>query len=151
MKRDLKIRFMEKVIVPADETQCWEWDGASRGVGYGCIKDADGKLRDSHRVAFELFNGPIPQGLLVMHTCDNRNCVNPAHLITGTHQDNQRDAISKGRVKPYRATRVEPLTDAEIAAIRDEHSRGVSQKQLCRKFNVSPTSLKSLVRLVETK
>lgn len=55
------------------------------------------RKRFGHRVAYELKNGPIPDGLLIRHTCDNPPCINPNHLLTGTHQDNCDDMMSRGR------------------------------------------------------
>lgn len=142
--RPLMDRFMDKVEVPVDSAACWKWIGATRGNGYGTIK-VDGKLIDAHRASYILFHGPIEPGKLVLHQCDNRNCINPQHLKLGTYKDNQMDAIARGRAKPFRATRSVPLTDDEIAGIRDEYSRGVSEIQLSRKYSVPPTSLKKLL------
>lgn len=75
---------------------CWEWPGA-QGNGYGMILMPDGRLRGAHRVAWELANGPIPDGLFVLHHCDNRACVRPDHLFLGTQGDNVRDMYAKGR------------------------------------------------------
>lgn len=86
-------RFWVKVEKTAD---CWLWCGAPGGEGYGCIRIAGHAVR-AHRVAWELTNGPIPDGLWVLHRCDNRKCVNPAHLFLGTQSDNMRDMHNKGR------------------------------------------------------
>lgn len=80
---------------------CWLWRGAKTSAGYGsfgidCTKHAE-RTRPAHRVAYVLAHGPIPEGAVVMHACDNPLCVNPAHLSLGTHQDNTLDAIRKGR------------------------------------------------------
>jgi hypothetical protein len=75
---------------------CWEWTGRISVVGYGQIKDHY-KTRNAHRVSYELNVGPIPDGLVVCHTCDNRKCVNPSHLWVGTFGDNNRDREAKGR------------------------------------------------------
>jgi hypothetical protein len=88
-------RFFSKI---EKTTSCWIWKGAIRGKnGYGCMK-VDGKVVDVHRFSYAFHNGPIPAGMLVCHSCDNRLCVNPAHLFLGTHTDNMQDCKSKGRL-----------------------------------------------------
>lgn len=89
---------------------CWEWIGAKRSTGYGqIVKDHRNYL--AHRVAWELTNGPIPDGMFVCHHCDNRTCVRPDHLFLGTTTDNMRDMVAKGRhfsrTKPERYARGE--------------------------------------------
>lgn len=92
-KQPLADRFWSKV---ERGDGCWLWRGAIDGNGYGGIKIA-GKMYRCSRVAYELTNGPIPAGLIVLHSCDNRACVNPAHLRSGTHKDNTRDMIERKR------------------------------------------------------
>ena len=88
-------RFMSKVTVD-DSTGCWEWQNYKDATGYGQLKHK-GKTSFAHRVSYELKNGTIPNGIFIMHTCDNRGCVNPDHLTTGTHTENMRDMTAKGR------------------------------------------------------
>lgn len=79
---------------------CWLWLGAQYRNGYGHIrsdKEHGHKDKAAHRVAWELTNGPIPNGFVLCHRCDVRNCVNPDHIFLGTKQDNARDTASKGR------------------------------------------------------
>ena len=87
-------RFWSKVLKV--EGGCWEWQAGKFTTGYGQF-GLDKKQRTAHRVSYELANGPIPDGLLVRHACDNPGCVNPAHLLLGTHKDNTWDMILRGR------------------------------------------------------
>ena len=81
-------------------TECWNWTGAPNMWGYGQIRDMNGrygKKKLAHRISWNIHNGPIPNGMLVLHTCDNPLCVNPNHLWLGTHKDNNDDMMKKGR------------------------------------------------------
>lgn len=88
------MRFASKVLVTED---CWYWTAGTFENGYGLFCAEAGIPRGAHRVMWEMVNGPIPDGLLVRHTCDQRNCVNPDHLLLGTQRDNHADAIARGR------------------------------------------------------
>lgn len=90
------VRFMKSYTVSPD-TGCWLWDGATYANGYGWIK-AFGKVVSVHRFSYELHNGPIPDGLHILHSCDVRHCVNPDHLRPGTHQENMAEAAERGRM-----------------------------------------------------
>jgi hypothetical protein len=92
-----KEAFMEKVS-PEPMSGCWLWTGSSNGNGYGVMR-INNKQQGAHRVAFELFVGPIPPGLMICHKCDNPPCVNPHHLFAGTALDNNRDMFAKGRAR----------------------------------------------------
>lgn len=92
-------RLLEKVIIN-EVTDCWEFTGGKNNIGYGMIRD-EKKMRTAHRVSYEEHYSKIPNGMIVMHSCDNPICCNPQHLSLGTHKDNTRDMLSKGRAKPF--------------------------------------------------
>lgn len=77
-------------------TDCWHWTRARNGMGYGRIT-YENKMQMVHRLSYRAFIGSIPEGMSVLHTCDNRVCINPEHLWLGTYSDNLRDCWAKGR------------------------------------------------------
>ncbi|MEI6046333.1 MAG: HNH endonuclease signature motif containing protein, partial [Chloroflexota bacterium] len=91
-----EVLFWSKVA-RGEADKCWPWLGVKHSNGYGSFSFA-GYGYKAHRVAYELSTGQdIPENLFACHHCDNRLCCNPSHLFIGTHTDNMRDAIAKGR------------------------------------------------------
>lgn len=117
-------------------TGCWLWKQSSdnRG-GYG-QKRIGRKNWGAHRLYFELFNGPIPDGLGVLHHCDTPRCVNPAHLFVGTDADNRRDAASKGRIPGNRKA-----TDDAIREARRLSGEGLSYRAIGLRVGLSAGSV----------
>lgn len=128
-------------------TGCWRWVGAGRGIGYGAVK-VGGRVVDAHRYAWAVFNGPVPDGMQVLHRCDNRACVNPAHLELGTAKKNRDDAIARGAVDPVAAARARrrPLHPTRVRQIVRDYDGGVSIRQLTAKHNVPSTTLRRLLQ-----
>lgn len=97
--------------------ECWIWNGARQTTGYGTV-GFNGKLYRAHRIAYVIANGPVPDGLYVLHSCDCPPCCNPAHLRAGTQKENMADIGIKGRrgnAKPLFTDR--PPTDKSIGIV----------------------------------
>lgn len=146
------VRLLEKVELDA-RSGCWLWTGAMRPNGYGQMFYA-GRPAKAHRVSFELHNGAIPTGLDVCHKCDNRRCVNPAHLFLGTRLDNMRDCAAKGRLSrgEQHGVRIRGelqglsrLRSADVVEIR-QLGMHESKAVLARRFGVSETTIGDVLR-----
>ena len=137
---------------------CWVWKAGTTNGGYGLIC-ADGKNVRTHRFSWELHNGPIPEGMQVLHHCDNPPCCNPDHLFLGKDADNIADKISKGRGPDMKAVslyRQNPagerngmakLTDKEVKEIREIFAHGVpSLSELAEQFNSSVCNIARIVK-----
>lgn len=97
--KTLRERFWNKVFLPHGTTDedCWEWTGAKNERGYGSIHVNGSGDQKSSRISWILNRGEIPISHFVLHKCDRPSCVNPSHLFTGTHKENMRDKLNKGR------------------------------------------------------
>lgn len=124
-------------------TGCWLWTRtkSSDKMGYRklCV---DGHRQPVHRWSYEVFIGPIPDNLLIRHSCNNPLCINPEHLLPGTHKDNFEDAVRAGThivCNPLRGERHPntKLTAADIREIRSLLARGLSSVEVAKQFNSS--------------
>lgn len=131
--------WLRSLVAAATPETCLEWPGYCGGDGYGLTSSSSGTLR-AHRMIWELVNGPIPEGLHVLHSCDNRICINPHHLWLGTNADNVLDKQIKGRDgAPFgEAHRAAKLTDKDVLAIRASNDGGTS---LARRYRVGKSTI----------
>lgn len=97
-------------------------------------------MKRSHRVAWELTNRPIPEGMLVCHRCDNPPCCRPDHLFLGTHDENMADKSAKGRARGR-----EKLKPGDAADIRTAYASGVMQKTLAERYGLHPSSISNII------
>lgn len=124
---------------------CWEWKRARNSYGYGTTWRA-GRQQGAHRVAYEVFVGPIPKGMLVCHHCDNPACVNPEHLFLGTPAQNSGDMREKGRSVRGEGRHNAKLTEELVLQIRGASG---SQRSIAARFGVSQSRV-SLIKNQKT-
>ncbi len=125
------------------ETGCWEWQGP-RSHDYGALR-ADGEVWLAHRLSYSVFVGPIPDGDVICHRCDNPICINPAHLFPGTQAVNLADMRDKGRGVHGSAQHAAILTDNDVREIRDKKASGVPATVLALRYGVHKRQIYKIV------
>jgi hypothetical protein len=133
-------RFENKISMEPN-TGCWLWAGNSTHHGYGYVWVNDYVRKIAHRVAWELYVGPIPAGLYVLHKCDTRACVNPLHLFVGTAADNTKDCINKGRFSSGERHWHSKLSVGDILAIRKDSRR---QQRISEDYGVNQQTVSAI-------
>jgi hypothetical protein len=148
--RPISVRLEER-STPEPNTGCLLWYGCRTKAGYGKL-GVDGGEVYVHRLAYELEHGPIPDGLLVCHTCDTPNCINPDHLFLGTNAENLADRDAKGRgdtkswtmlgTKHHNAR----LTDDDVRYIRANCTKRGDQRRMAKQFGITETNVTVIVK-----
>lgn len=151
-KKTLLERY-EEHTQKAEGDQCWLWQAARGKKGYGFISIGGHRVKQAHRVAFELFRGPIPDGKCVLHSCDNPPCVRPSHLFLGTQLVNAQDRDAKGRAGGWsrkgEAHAEAKLTEAQVLKIRRVYVRNGGENSgigLARQYGVSETTIRRIMK-----
>lgn len=139
--------FWDRMDKSGGPDACWEWQAGRTGQGYGYYHTSQLAVT-AHRHAYALVNGPIPDGHLIRHRCDNPPCCNPAHLLTGTHSDNIVDAYSRNRRKPARGEQSSwaKFTDEQIARVRELREAGWTTVAIAEATGVSSSYVSRLCR-----
>lgn len=152
---EIRNRFWSKVKLPdviGGPDCCWEWTATTRDGRYGTFSITHTKFVMAHRFAYELCIGPIPNKMIVCHSCDNTFCCNPAHLWIGTNAENSADMIAKGRqakgAKQGRHIHPElnKLTADMVVEIRNRYANGgITQGQLAKEYGVGRDQISRIV------
>ena len=131
--------------MPEPMSGCWLWTACVDADGYGQIAlGTRGKKRErAHRVAWELYRGPIPDGLQVNHSCDNPYCVNPDHLHLGTNISNNAEKVARDRSTFGEKHGASKLIEADVLAIVHDHR---SQTVIAREYRVSQAQISNIKR-----
>lgn len=145
-------RFEKKFNI--EESGCWKWAGAGRPARYGSFyfpsypfpRSKD--MVSSHKASLYLYKGIATSSKEhVMHSCDNRFCVNPDHLSVGTHTDNMRDMIQKGRF----ISSSQKLNEVDVIYARQMRKSGVQVKEIAEYFKISSSQMSRLTSGVLSK
>ena len=131
-------RFQAKVFIDP-VSGCWLWTGATESrFGYGKFR-LGGASINAHRASWELFRGPIPAGMFILHKCDVPACVNPDHLFLGTQSENNKDRAAKGRTVSRRGedNDMSVLREADVIEIRRLRLSGLSGPAIAARFEVN--------------
>lgn len=134
-RRNLKAKLLDRSEYADDG--CLMWLGCCGSHGYGQL-NFNYQGMTTHRAAYEVFKGPIPTGMMVLHKCDNKRCINPEHLFVGTAQDNVDDMIAKGRGDLQNSLK---LDDETVRRIRLDIDTGYSYTTIARRNNTSGATI----------
>lgn len=146
MRQPIADRLWSKTRVGGPH-ECWMWHAALDTQGYGVIW-LDGKMALAHRVAYALVVGPVPAGAHLLHSCDNRLCVNPAHCRPGTQKENISDMHARGRAFVPRGEKngLAKLTQEQVLEIRETWRAGTStQTQIAARYGVTQQAISKVV------
>lgn len=137
-------RFWSKISRGGPD-DCWRWNAAQQRKGYGHLR-LGGKDHKPHRISYFLANGPFDNSLQILHSCDNPLCCNPAHLSTGSNDDNVKDCVSKKRHAFGPRNGHCKLSTETIAEIRRKWHSGRTQRSIAREYGIDQGYVSVVVR-----
>lgn len=122
------------------ESGCWEWGGRLDKKGYGVLALREKRQVFAHRTAYETWVGPIPEGLNILHECDNPPCINPEHLHPGTQKENLDEMVSRGRRNSFKPKY------SEVREMRERIAAGESSENIARDYRVTVATVEGIRR-----
>lgn len=149
---DVRAYFLAHVSIPGDDlsniADCWVWTGHINSKGYGLAFVRNDKIR-AHRLGYELFIGPIPDGLDILHgaTCKIRHCANPWHVRPGTDSDNAKDRIQFGAQVKGSEHHMAGFTETQALHILQEfHEKGLSIQEIATKRRANIGTIHDIIQ-----
>jgi len=137
MKKPLIERLeARKFVAPSG---CWEWTGSTDTIGYGQMR-VNGRLEMIHRISFFLDRGIWPN--VCRHTCDNKLCFNPGHLIDGTQLDNMQDAMDRNRIVTH-------YSDEQLEKVRVLRESGLTYREISTEIGISQAQISRVLRGIQ--
>jgi hypothetical protein len=145
-RKTIAERFWAKVDKSGGPDACWPWLGSCNTNGYGTFRGFV-PTEGTHRTAYILTYGPIPDEMCVCHSCDNPPCCNPAHLFLGTRNENMADMAQKGRAADTAGEKNghARLTEQDVLAIRAAVAAGITEQDLAPRYGVSRSAIGAVV------
>lgn len=134
-----------ETFLEASDSGCLLWTGTKDKDGYGRRGARIGEKR-AHRYAYAAAHGPIPEGMIVRHSCDTPACCNPAHMVLGTQADNIGDKVLRDRQARGGSVGKSKLTEDMVREIRSLHASGMTQKDISDKFPVTQSSVSLIIK-----
>lgn len=141
-----------KYVSKISDAECWEWTGSLTHNGYGSIWFMGYTCR-AHRVSYLIHCGPVPDGMCVLHRCDNRKCCNPSHLYLGDWNENMQDMKAKGRAKHPKGEEHQfaKLTEDAVIEIRTLLAAGKTDVEVGAQFGISKSHASQIGRGIKWK
>jgi hypothetical protein len=133
LNKSTKDNFWEKVR-NRNGGECWVWDGAQSGNGYGQFRCFD-KTMYAHIISWIMHYGLVPEGKFILHKCDNKRCVNPLHLYTGNRSDNANDWVSRSP-NACKGKRYSKFSSLDVLHMKDLRLRNLSYERIGIVFKV---------------
>ena len=133
------------------DSDCWNWQGFRRKDGYGQMEIVDSSgfrfLKSAHQASYLIAHGkPLESGLVLRHTCDNKQCVNPHHLIPGTQKENMRDCVERGRNPKGEKHVLSKIKEEDVRLMRERSRGGESYASIARDFPVDRTTVAKICK-----
>lgn len=144
------LQRLEEKYITIPETDCWWWTASLNNKGYGQFW-LEGKMWRAHRASWELHVGGIPEGMCVLHKCDNPTCINPEHLFLGTQLENIEDRDTKGRQVAGTSLGerhgMTSLTESQVLDIRAMYKTGrYKQKTLADQYGLTKATAHNIIK-----